>query len=98
MRLSVCSREKAPAPWVTQWLSCAATAITAATSSGGGSVIMAHAVYPRYDAPHSANRPPNQACCRSQATVSAPSSISRLNGSKSPPEPKVPRQLWLTTW
>jgi hypothetical protein len=89
---------KAPVPCVTQWLSCAETAIAAAASSGGGSVIKAQAVYPRYDAPHSANRPPNQACPRSQATVSAPSSMSGMNGWKSPPEPKVPRQLWWTTW
>ena len=37
-------------------------------------------------------------CCRSQATVSAPSAISLLKGSTCPPEPDVPRQLWLTTW
>ena len=44
IRLSICSREKAPAPWATQWLSWAVMAMTAATSSGGGSVIKAHAV------------------------------------------------------
>ena len=71
-------------PCVTQWLSCAEMAITAAASSGGGSIIKAQAAYARYDAPHSANRPPNQACLRSQATASAPSSISWLNGSEVP--------------
>lgn len=46
MRPSVSSSEKAPAPCAAQWLSCGETAITAATSSGGGSIITAHAVYP----------------------------------------------------
>ncbi len=40
-----------------------------------------------------ANRPPNHGCSRSQATVSAPSSISCCMGSNvTPPEPNTPRQ------
>ena len=93
MRVTTSSREKAPAPWATQCPSCADMATTAVASSGGGSIITAHAVYPMYEAPHSAKRPPNQGCCRSHATASAPSAISWLNGSKSPPDPNVPRQL-----
>ena len=97
MRPTTSSREKAPAPCATQWASCAEMATTAVTSSGGGSTITAHAACPRYEAPQSAKRPSNQDCSRSQATASAPSAISWLNGSKSPPEPNVPRQPWFTT-
>ncbi len=42
--------------------------------------------------------PVNHGSVRSQATVSAPSSTSPANAPTSPVEPKVPRQLWMTTW
>jgi hypothetical protein len=45
-----------------------------------------------------ASRPSNQLCWRSHATVSWPSVISCCIGSKSPPEPNVPRTLCSSTW
>ncbi|CFB88005.1 Uncharacterised protein [Mycobacterium tuberculosis] len=43
------------------------------------------------------NRPVNQGCSRSHATVSAPSAASLTMGSNTPPDPNVPRTLCSTT-
>ncbi len=47
--------------------------------------------------PEVANEPVNHGWSRSQAAVSAPSATSWIIGVKSPPEPNVPRTLWITT-
>ena len=87
-----------PVPHIEARKSCGPAVMTAAASSGGGSVSSAHWVKPRYDSPMVANRPVNQGCSRSHATVSAPSAASWTIGSNSPPEPNVPRTLCSTTW
>ena len=71
--------------------SCGPAVMTAAASSGGGSISSAHCVSPRYDRPIVANRPVNHGCRRSHSTVSAPSEVSWTIGWNSPPEPEVPR-------
>ena len=45
-----------------------------------------------------ANVPVNQGWPRNQITVSAASAASWTMGTKVPPDPKVPRTLWKSTW
>jgi hypothetical protein len=44
-----------------------------------------------------ASSPVNQSCSRSQATVAWASAASAVNGSNSPPDPAVPRELCSST-
>lgn len=48
--------------------------------------------------PNSTIDSPNQGCLVTHSRVSRPSSRSWRNGSKVPPEPNVPRVLWISTW
>ena len=45
-----------------------------------------------------AKAPVNQGCRVSHAAVSAPSAASCTIGVNRPPEPNVPRTLWISTW
>ncbi len=44
------------------------------------------------------SRPSNQGWAATHSSVACPSACSLRTGTNSPPDPKVPRQLWMTTW
>ena len=97
----ISSSEKPPAspwPWIAEWIdACVITGTHACTAPGGDAPTAAHAVSPRYEPPKTPTRPSHHGCCRTHATVAAPSSRSCSIGTNIPSEPKRPRVSWRST-